>query len=267
LGGSVALAIREHLPEVELALWGRRVEAIEQAKALGLKGATTSMEEAVRDADVIILATPVGVMSKVVEQLKPFVSGAVLMTDVGSVKRFPHAQLRPILKGTEVEFVGSHPMAGSEQAGIEAARKDLINGAACLVTNDEGVAAEKVDVVKGLWKILGCRVREMSAEDHDYAIARISHFPHMLASMGATVGLAYEDIAELAGGGLRDTTRVAAGDPHLWTEILMENGDALQRSIAESIAELAKIQEMLRISDRDSLFVYLEEAKRKRELI
>jgi prephenate dehydrogenase len=135
------------------------------------------------------------------------------------------------------------------------------------VTNEQNVAEESVVQLEQFWKELGCKTRRMTAEDHDYAVARVSHFPHVLASVGATVGLAFEDISELCGGGMRDTTRVAAGDPTLWTEILMENRDALQRSMRESIADLVKLMDCLEKEDREQMFAYLEEAKKRRELI
>jgi len=117
------------------------------------------------------------------------------------------------------------------------------------------------------WKQLGMTTRLMTAEDHDYAVARISHFPHTIASVAAKVGLQFEDIAPLAGGGMRDTTRVAAGDPTLWTEILMENADALQRSLNECVQELKTVQKILKQKDEAALNAYLTEAKQKRELI
>lgn len=158
-------------------------------------------------------------------------------------------------------------MAGSELTGMEAAKVDLLDGAACLVTNDGGVEESVVERVENFWRELGCRVRRMSAEDHDYAVARISHFPHVLASVGATVGLAFDDIVDLSGGGMRDTTRVAAGDPGLWTEIMMENRDALQRTMRESIGDLVKLMDVLEKEDRGALRAYLEEAKKRRDLI
>jgi len=234
---------------------------------MGIERATTDFAEAVGSADLIILSTPVGVMADMVERIIAAGNTSALITDVGSVKRLPHETIRPLLESTSLDFIGSHPMAGSEQAGIEAARVDLVDGAACIITNEDHVSSDKEDELQAFWEALGCRVRRLSAEDHDYAIARISHFPHMLASVGATVGLAFEDIGELSGGGLRDTTRVASGDAGLWTEILMENRDALQRSLNESVIELTKVQEMLCAEDRLAMHAYLEEAKRRRDQI
>lgn len=265
LGGSIALAIRKHLPDTELALWGRREESTLEGKALGISGATSDLTEAVSAADLIILATPVGVMPGLVSQLH--LDAELLVTDVGSVKRSVHENLRPYFKEKNAQFIGSHPMAGSEKTGLSAAREDLLDGAACILTNDEQADQASLKKLEAFWQSLGMQTRQLSAEDHDYAVARISHFPHLLASIGAKVGLAFEDIAHLSGGGLRDTTRVAAGDPTLWTEIIMENADALQRSVAECIEELNHVQTVLQTKQRDALFDYLESAKQKRNLI
>lgn len=269
LGGSVAISAKRHIPGVEVALWARNPDAVTQAKELGLEHATADFAEAIRGADLVILATPVGTMGGLVSRILE-VRGdeKFLITDVGSVKRLPHEKIEPLVKATEVRFVGSHPMAGSEKKGISAAFGELLNGAACILTSDDMEAhSAEVEMLEDFWQTLGCRVRKMSPEDHDYAVARISHFPHAMASMTAMVGLAFEDIAELAGGGLRDTTRVAAGDPELWTEIMLENRDALQRSLAESISELNQFQQILKDNDGGEMLKYLIEAKRRRDLI
>ena len=268
LGGSIALAIQKQLTDVEVVLWGRREQPLGVARSMGIERVTTDLAEAVKDVDLCILATPVGVMKVLTRQIVEIMGDApLLLTDVGSVKRLPHAELAPLIEGSAIEFIGSHPMAGSEKTGMEAAQENLVKGATCLVTNDGNVAEEKVVDLEVFWKSLGCKTRRMSAEDHDYAVARVSHFPHILASVGASVGLAYEDIAELSGGGLRDTTRVAGGDPDLWTEILMENRDALHRSMRESIADLIKLMDCLEKEDRAQMHAYLKKAQERRSLI
>ena len=269
LGGSVAISAQQNIPTLEVALWARNSDAVTQAKAIGLSGATVDFEEAVRDADLIILATPVGSMEDLTARILEIRGNEKFMiTDVGSVKRLPHEKIDSLIENTQVSYVGSHPMAGSEKKGISAAFGELLNGAACIVTsNDMERDAQDMESLDTFWSALGCRVRKMSPEDHDYAVARISHFPHAMASMTAMVGLSFEDIAELAGGGLRDTTRVAAGDPDLWTEIMLENRDALQRSVSESISELHQFQQILKDNDENAMRAYLVEAKRRRDLI
>jgi len=275
LGGSVAISARENFPDMEVALWARNPDVAANAREMGIELASANFAEVVSGADVVILATPVGIMPMLVsELLEARGDDAFLITDVGSVKRLPHEKIEPLLSGTKIRFVGSHPMAGSEKKGFAAATmcNDLLKGAACIITSNElqnltGQAEIDVQLLEGFWSALGCRVRKLTPEDHDYAVARISHFPHAIASMVAMVGLSFEDISELAGGGLRDTTRVAAGDPELWTEIMLENRDALQRSISESMTELAKFQEMLKTNNEAEMLDYLTEAKRRRDLI
>ncbi len=269
LGGSVAISAKRQIPGVEVALWARNPDAVTQAKELGLEHATADFAEAVSGAELVILATPVGTMQSLVARVLELRGGeSFLITDVGSVKRLPHEKIDPLVKNTEVRYVGSHPMAGSDKKGISAAFGELLDGAACILTSDDIQAhSSEIEMLENFWQALGCRVKKMSPEDHDYAVARISHFPHAMASMTATVGLAFEDIAELAGGGLRDTTRVAAGDPELWTEIMLENRDALHRSLCESISELSKFQQILKENDADGMLKYLIEAKRRRDLI
>jgi len=265
LGGSIALAIQKKIPATEVSLWGRKEKVIEQVRQAGFPSATSDLQLAVKGADLIILAVPVGVMPTLVKQLD--LSQDVLVTDVGSVKRSVHESLSSLFDGQQASFIGSHPMAGSERAGFSAAHADLLDGAACIITNDGGTHSDKLENLKNFWQQLGLIIRELNAEDHDYAVARISHFPHTMASITATVGLDFEDLADLAGGGMRDTTRVAAGDPSLWTEILMENADALQRSLAECMVHLETVSKILKEKDQATLHNYLTVAKHKRELI
>ncbi len=269
LGGSVAISAREIFPDMEVALWARNPDVVREARNMGIELASSDLAEVVRGADLVILATPVGTMSGLVRKLLELRGDEeFLITDVGSVKRLTHEQIRPLVENTKVSYVGSHPMAGSEKKGFSAAHGDLLNGAACILTS-ENMEANKagLNLLEHFWKSLGCKIRKLTPEDHDYAVARISHFPHAMASMVAMVGLSFDDIGELAGGGLRDTTRVAAGDPELWTEIMLENRDALQRSLTESIAELAKFQDILRTNNEVEMLKYLTEAKRRRDLI
>jgi prephenate dehydrogenase len=269
LGGSVALSAKKNFPNTDVALWARNPDVAEDALALGILLASTDFAEVVSGADLVILATPVGAMSDLVRELINLRGDEeFLITDVGSVKRLTHQQIEPYLVGKKMSYIGSHPMAGSEKKGLSAASGDLLNGAACfLTTEDMGGNTAGLDLLEYFWTKLGCRIKKLSPEDHDYAVARISHFPHAMASIVAMVGLSFDDIGELAGGGLRDTTRVAAGDPELWTEIMLENRDALQRSLTESIAELARFQEILRTNNEVEMLDYLTEAKRRRDLI
>lgn len=260
LGASLAMACGGRA-----VLWGRKNERVTEARDLGLE-ATTELAVAVHEADLVVMAVPVGVMRELAEKMFPHLKKGCLVTDVGSVKRGPHERVGAFLKERGVDFIGSHPMAGSEQKGLDAARRDLFEGAACILTNDGKVVTEKIQALISFWQKIGCRVRVMDAGDHDEAVARISHFPHAMAVLTADVGLLNGlELAELAGGGFRDTTRVASGDPAMWAEIMMENRESLGSILREAENSLRDLLVFLENSDEEGLRRYLEEVKKRRD--
>ena len=258
LGGSLGLAACQ--AGYEVVLWGRRSERVEAARQLGLE-ATTDLVEAVTGADLIMLATPVGVMGPLTERFKSHLKPGALVTDVGSVKGLPHA----MAEEHGLPFIGSHPMAGSEQAGIEASRMDLFHGAACALTNEQARPADEVESLERFWKDLGCQVSSWTASEHDRAVARISHMPHAMAVATAAAGLRFAGDASLAAGGFRDTTRVASGDPAMWAEIMEENREALMTALRDAQTEIGEMLDHLAKSDQKGLQDYLAEVKRRKE--
>ena len=160
-------------------------------------------------------------MPSLAEKIAPALSNGATVTDVGSVKAAVVRRLEPILGG---RFVGSHPLAGSEQSGFDAARANLFEGAVCLVTPTASSSPESTRTVRNLWESVGCRLVEMSPERHDECVARVSHLPHAVAAaLVNSISLRVPDAGALAGGGYRDTTRIAAASPAMWREILLEN--------------------------------------------
>lgn len=256
LGGSVGLAAKA--AGFQVVLWGRNPERVAAAGSCGLE-ATTELSTAIASADLVIFAVPVGVMGDLAKQIKRDLKEGALVTDVGSVKALPHE----VAAG--LPFIGSHPMAGSEQTGVEAAREDLLQGAVCVVTNDGGLPEQRVLDLQGFWEQLGCQVHRMSVEDHDRAVARISHLPHAMAVAAAGAALRFPGDAELAGGGFRDTTRVASGDPAMWAEIMMENRLTLSEALQDAQKEIGEMLEQLANSDKKGLQKYLAEVKLRKE--
>jgi prephenate dehydrogenase len=265
LGGSIALAWKEHHGADELSLWARGSDRVTELRNHGFPKATTDLGEAVKEADLVILAVPVGRMAALAEKLLELpLSPGVVVTDVGSVKGLPHRSVGTRLAAAGIRFVGSHPMAGSEQSGFGAARADLLAGAPCILTNDGEVEEAIVTRLLVFWASLGARTVVMSAEEHDCLVARISHVPHALAVVCALVGMETEGAGRLAGGGLRDTSRVAAGDPALWTEILLENGKAILEPLRESAQILQGLADLIEEGNEKALATVLEEAQRRR---
>jgi prephenate dehydrogenase len=263
LGGSIALAARR-AGGFRVAVWARRPEAAADLEKRGLaEAASTDLSAVVKDADFVVLAVPIGAMASLAAQIAPVVPPAAIITDVGSVKAPVVRELGEVFQ-KRGRFVGSHPMAGSEQTGIEAARADLFDGAACIVTPDARSEAAAVKAVHGFWKTLGGQVLELSPEAHDEIVALVSHFPHLLAAVLVDlVAGKNPDAFQFAGPGFRDTTRVASGPPEMWAEIFRGNRAAVRASVE---AMIEKLREIARLLDHEApMTAFLTQAKTQRD--
>lgn len=262
LGGSLAMAMRTAGGVARVCLWARREETVAAARALGVE-ATGDLAAAVAGCELAVLSVPVGAMAGLVaDAVAAGLPATAMVTDVGSVKRMPHEALAGMLEGGR--FVGSHPMAGSEQTGIGAARADMFEGAMCLVTTD-GADPQAVERVEAFWRLLGCRVARMDAAGHDELVARVSHLPHLAAAAVARVALQVEGQGNFGGGGLRDTTRVASGEVAMWAEILLENRDSVVGPVREMIEDLREMLALLEAGREEALRVWLARAKELRD--
>ncbi|MEI6084057.1 MAG: prephenate dehydrogenase/arogenate dehydrogenase family protein [Verrucomicrobiota bacterium] len=263
LGGSIGLAARQRKVAGKVVVWARRQEAADEAYKLGAADeATSDLRRAVADAELVVLATPIGVMQALVEQMKSFLPPDCVITDVGSVK-YP---VVTALSHAWPRFVGSHPMAGSEQPGIEAARRDLLENAACIVTPRDDTDKVALQLVHDFWKVLGCQVRTLSPQEHDEIVARISHLPHLVAA--AVVNVVCSDGAHplnFVGPGFKDFSRIASGPPEMWTEICLQNREEITRGVDHLIEELGKLRAALENKDAIELRVLLKRAKHYRD--
>lgn len=265
LGGSLALALAS---KAKVRMWARRAETVDEALQLGISGATANLGEAVRDANLVILCVPVGSMPALVSMaLDAGLPEGSVITDVGSVKGAPHQTIPPLLAGRGIEFIGSHPMAGSERNGLAAITADLFVNAACLLTNDENADSVKTAAIEAFWKSVGCRTSWMTAAIHDELVARISHLPHIVAAGAARVCLRDANEGRFGGGGLRDTTRVASGNADMWAEIVTENREAIVQPLREIIADLGEILACLESGDQEAARQWLAAAKHQRDLL
>lgn len=264
----MALALAKRHPEAGVTLWARSAERVAEVRQSGHENITVDFDLVVREADLVVLAVPVGAMRGLAEALVAAgPADGLVVTDVGSVKGLPHAQLGGFLREHGIKFIGSHPMAGSEQTGFDAASAGLFEGAPCILTNDEGYCDADVNRLVAFWSSVGSRVGVMTALEHDRLVARISHMPHVLAAVCALVALEDEENGHFCGGGLRDTSRVAAGDPRMWTEILLENRKAVVEPLRETASALVRLAELIDDGQEDALATALEEAQRRRQAL
>ncbi|MGK0184348.1 MAG: prephenate dehydrogenase [Verrucomicrobiales bacterium] len=268
LGGSLAMALKSQEPKSRVHIWARRELATQAVTAAGLADfASTDLAAVVCDANLIVLATPVPFMSDLAAQLtKLTLQPDALVTDVGSVKASVVANVGAPLLAAGVTFIGSHPMAGSEQAGIEAARPDLFDGAACIVTPEPHTDPTQLDRLVQWWSALSCRVTTMVPQQHDEMIGRISHLPHIAACALTLASLKNDPaISQLAGQGFRDSTRVAAGDADLWLGILRENRAAVLDPLRDLQSQLGRVLAILEKMDDEQLITFLRDAKEMRD--
>ncbi|MGE9292498.1 MAG: prephenate dehydrogenase [Puniceicoccales bacterium] len=212
--------------------WSRRPETRQKCEQQSwCDGVYPTAAESVADADLVVLAVPVVNIVPLIKEISPSLKDGALVTDVGSTKslicRHGTAAMPP-----QATFVGSHPMAGSEKTGLDFAREDLFEKRACFVTPLTDTPEPAVEQIVRFWRELGMEVATASPEAHDEIVAHISHLPHILASILCdTLGTKNPDWRNYAGGGLRDTTRIAAGDPQLWKAIILENREEILRAM------------------------------------
>jgi len=262
IGGSLALALAERGLAERLFIYARSAHALDAIRLAGIDAELSgNPSEAVREADVVILCVPIEAMPALVQECRDALKPGALVTDVGSVKGSVEAGLAPLLAGRAL-WIGSHPMAGSEQSGFVAARPDLFENAAVIVTPTAQTAPGAETKAAEFWRALGARVFALAPEKHDRTVAEISHLPHLLAALlvlnADAAGL------PLVGGGFRDSTRIASGAPDLWIEILRSNRLAVADACSSLGALLTKVERLLREdapTAKSELFKLLETAQ------
>lgn len=267
LGGSIALAARAHGVAREIVGIGRDRARLEPPLRAGaVDRVTTDLAVGVRDADFVVLAATVLANEQLLAEAWRAVGPAAVITDVGSTKRGIVA-VAERLPGAGA-FVGSHPMAGSEKSGYAVARADLFQNATVIVTPTDASEPRAVKGVTAFWEALGARVSALDPETHDRVVAAISHLPHVAAWALVDAVARFEPGAlPFAARGFKDTTRIAAADPAMWTEILLGNREALVASLATFRGALADLERLIAAGDRDGIAAVLARLKAQRETL
>lgn len=265
IGGSIGLAIKNRkLADKVIGIFRHRSTMRKALRRKAVDKAVMDMAEGVKDADLIIIGAPVSSIAALAWEAARFARPGAVITDVGSTKAHVVARVEKLLGTHPVSFIGSHPMAGSERTGVEAARDDLLEGSSCIVT--ETAATDKADLARvvSFWRSLGARVAVMSPAEHDDAVSFISHLPHVVAfSLAGSVPV--KDI-EYAAEGFRDTTRVASSDPDLWADILLTNRTHILKAAGSFKKRYDKIVAAIARNDRRGVVRELTAARRNRDI-
>ena len=257
IGGSFALALRKADAVGEVVGFGRSEATLQQARQLGiLDRIGTDAAEEVGDADLILLATPVGQMAELMARIAPYLGAHTLVTDGGSTKSDVVAAAYANLGIRIAQFVPAHPIAGAEKSGAGAAQADLYQGKKVILTPLPENSQDAVARVRRAWELCGAVVSELTPQQHDAVFAAVSHLPHLL-SFALVHDLAQRDNRDLllsfAASGFRDFTRIAASSPEMWRDICLANREALMDELGIYMQELEKLHEALAEADADAL--------------
>ena len=262
LGGSIGLAIKSAAMPCRIVGYGHRRSTLDKAVASGaIDEAAEGLAEAVKAADLVVLCTPVGLFRQTLAEIAPALAEGAIVTDVGSTKRSVVRAAAELLP-KHVNFVGSHPMAGSEKRGVDFARADLFVGSRCILTPDESTDRVALASVESFWRALGMRTTTLSPGDHDRLVCAISHLPHALAA--SLVSMQDDGALPLAGKGFLDATRIAGGDGGLWRDIFLDNRDELAASLTQFRRELDAFENLLQPARADDLAKWLDRAAARR---
>lgn len=270
MGGSLGLAIKSRRLPWHVAGWTRSLQRGKIAKRRGAVDTLAgSPVEAVAGADLVVLCAPVLRLAALASECRPAIESGVVVTDVGSTKAYVDAEIRKALAGTGAVYVGSHPVCGSEQQGIEAAKANLYEKATVIVTPVKDAPAVAVKRVRELWRRVGGRVVEMDAREHDRIVARTSHLPHMVASLLAvTVGRSPDKrIGEFCGTGFADTSRVAEGAPEIWHDIVRTNRANIAEELRAYKSQVERMISQMDDGDFDGITAMLEQGRAARRAL
>ena len=269
LGGSLGLAIKQRKLATRIAGYVRRTASVTECEQYAVVDqATRDIKEAVIDADLIVLCTPLARMLDLTEQMLPALKPGAIVTDVGSVKASVVQELESLVTNAKAHFIGSHPMAGGEKMGVCAARADLFNNAACVVTPTKHSDANALQAVDRFWQAVGMRTLKLSPEAHDELVSRSSHLPHVVAAELANYVLNPnhpKEQAMLCATGFRDTTRIASGSPEMWRDIAVANRENLSRVIGAFIDGLQQFREALEKGDSKAIEEFFIQGKERRD--
>ena len=246
--------------------FARSKETRDTAKKIGLCDEVfDTVEEAVKDADLVILCVPVGAMEQVMLEIAPSLKTGATISDVGSVKRAVIEAVEPHLP-THVKFVPAHPLAGTEKSGPESGFASLFDNRWCLLTDHGSADKQTQNKVMSFWKSLGANVEFMDADHHDLVLAVTSHAPHLIAY--TMVGVADDlgkvtdsEVIKYSAAGFRDFTRIAASDPTMWRDVFLSNKEATLEILGRFTEELFDLQRAIRTGNGDKLFKYFSHTR------
>ncbi len=269
IGGSLARALRQAKAVGEIVGAGRREAPLRKALELGvIDRYETALPIAVADADVVLVAVPLGAMGEVFAAIADYLPAQCVLTDVGSAKASVVSEVERVFGRAPANFVPGHPIAGTEQSGVEASFAELFQHRRVILTPLLETAAGAHDLVREMWATAGAAVVDMEVRHHDEVLAATSHLPHILAYTLVDTLARLDDRAEIfryAAGGFRDFTRIASSDPQMWHDICLANRGPLLEMIEQFSRDLAGLAEAIGRGEGDAIMAVFQRAKHARD--
>lgn len=271
MGGSLGMALKNRRLAGEVVGVFRQKDKIETALHLGaVDRGTTSLPQALKGADLVIVGTPVGATLQVLEEMKPYLEEATLVTDLGSTKKEITLRAEEILP-PQVYFVGGHPMTGSEEGGVEAANPYLLENALYVLTATPGTPGQALEALRVMVEEVGSQPLIMDPEEHDLIVATVSHLPHLsavtLVNTLRETGAHLDKALFLAAGGFKDSTRIAMGDPLMWRDICLSNGDMILKCLRAFREQIERLEKNIEDRQGEEIKRELEKARQLRKSI
>ncbi len=269
IGGSLAMAMKKSPDNTILGFDLNKTSLQTAIEEKIIDKSYSNFEEAVKQADIVILAAPISETIKLIKKMDSIeLEHDIILSDVSSVKG-SILQAANEMKNKRITFIGGHPMAGSHKTGILAAKGHLFENAIYVLTPTTTCSNSKINILKEVLKETKSNFLILNPEEHDEMTSVISHFPHLIASSLVHQAKKWEEmhhyLPELAAGGFRDITRIASSNPKMWQDIFQHNGDKMSRLLQDWINEMVTLKEFLDKNNKDDMIVYLDQAKKYRD--
>ncbi|WP_435187435.1 prephenate dehydrogenase [Pseudothioglobus sp. nBUS_23] len=267
IGGSLALALKERNLAKVVFGYGRDQSRLEEAQKSNIIDTfSTNIKEAIDEANIVVIATPVGTFKDILNQIEPLISSNVIITDVGSTKSNIVNIVNDVLRDKSSYFIPAHPIAGKERSGFEVSDSKLYDGKKVIITPQETNSPESIEVIGQMWKNVGADVDFMSAESHDNLLGMTSHLPHMLAFSLVNYLVDQNPNASIyAGGGFKDFSRIASGDAIMWRDICLQNKNQIMSHIKGYQSTLDDLLKAINDEDSAKLGQLFTTAKKTRD--
>ena len=269
IGGSLARALRRTNACKHITGCGRSDKHLQRALELGvIDEYTTDIAHAVKDADIVVLSVPLRAMPAIFRTIDAHIGPHTIITDVGSAKSNVEKAARENLRNSIQQFVPGHPIAGTEQSGVEASLAELYNDRRVILTPLQENSQQSIERIKQMWQATGALVQLMPVDHHDEVLAATSHLPHILA-FGLVDTLSKmsdrDEIFQYAAGGFRDFSRIASSDPLMWRDICIENSEAIIQIMDNFLKDLEVLKQAIATGDLDTVETIFRRAKQARD--